>query len=245
LLDTAQDVLGLPRRVQVDELQETRDIHEIDAILADRDLLDQALKSVEGGASGMFRPEKHRQIKGMGAIWDYRAFTQPNGGVIRPLVFVQHIPVIRQMSGREDLDVLWRVLRSQGLMVQNGTDGEGNVALYTPMNRLCFHARGVNSFSVGTEHMHATIGEDWSNKQLNAAAYLSHRAKEHHDVPRRRGKLGPGSGFATVRRRGHVTHASVSANAGFHDRSDPGVKYEALMREIEERSVHYSKRHRF
>jgi hypothetical protein len=221
------------------------DIHLADRILADPRRLEAALELVRGGASGMFQPTKIKTIKGMGTVWDYRRFTQPNGGPIEPLVFVQHIPVIRQMDGRADLDVLWRVLVSQGLMVHNGTDAEGNVALYCRMDRLCFHARGGNSVSCGTEHMHLTTAEDWSDRQLNAAAYLSNRAYENQDLPRRHGNLDRGPGFVKVRRRGHVTHEAVSAKAGFNDRSDPGERYEALMEEIKDRAVFYGRNHRF
>lgn len=245
MYQTLADTLTLPRRSKVSTEYEERDIHEIDAIFEDEHLLKIALDSVRGGASGMFRPVKIKDIKGMGSIWDYRAFTIPNGGKIRVLAAVEHIPVIRQMVGRADLDILWRVLVSQGLMVHNGTDGEGNVALFAPMDRLCFHARGANGLSVGTEHMHLTTLEDWGTKQLNAAAFLSHRMKIHHDLPRRHGALGAGSGLVTVRLRGHVTHEAVSRKAGFNDRSDPGDKYEDLMNEIEQRSVFFSNNHHF
>jgi hypothetical protein len=130
-------------------------------------------------------------------------------------------------------------------MVHNGTDGEGNVALYCRMDRLCWHARGGNSVSCGTEHMHLTTAESWTDRQLNAAAYLSNRAYENQGLSRRPGQLGTGRGYVTVRRRGHVTHEDVSAKAGYHDRSDPGARYEALMEEIKDRAVFYGRNHRF
>jgi len=246
MLDSVADRLLIPRKPGLDLMNEPDlDIHAIDEILSDQAKLATALNSVQGGASKQFRPIKQNTIKGMGSVWDYRRFTQANGGRIKVMGLVEHIPVIRQMVGRADLDVLWRVLRSQGLMVHNATDGEGNVALFVPMNLLCYHARGGNSFLCGTEHMHATILDKWSDKQLNAAAFISYRANEHHDVPRRRGALGPGAGFCTVRKRGHVTHEGVSRNAGFNDRSDPGTKYEALMGEVADRALFFGKHHRF
>jgi hypothetical protein len=242
----AADLLRIPRKGNPTEQTEPDyDIHVVDEILSDPRLLDAALDAVKGGASGMFNPKKVQTIKGMGTVWDYRGFTQPNGGPIEPLVFVQHIPVIRQMDGRADLDVLWRVLVGQGLMVHFGTDGEGNVALYCRADRLCFHARGANSVSCGVEHMHLTTAESWSDRQLNAAAYLSNRVYKNEGVSRRHGNLDRGPGFVKVRRRGHVTHEAVSAKAGFHDRSDPGLKYEALMEEIKDRAVHFGRHGKF
>jgi hypothetical protein len=243
VLDAAADLLRVPRRSRLDPEYERYDIHAADGILADPDKLTAALEAVKGGASGQFRPKKVRTIKHMGTVWDYRAFTQPNGPKIKPLVLVEHIPVIRQMDGRADLDVLWRVLVSQGLMVHNGTDGE--VARYVSNDRLCFHARGANGVSCGTEHMHLTTLEAWGTRQLNAAAYLSHLAYANQGLSRRDGQLGRGNGMVAVRRRGHVTHKSVSENAGFFDRSDPGPRYEALMDEIKDRAVFFGRNHRF
>jgi hypothetical protein len=245
-MHAAADLLRIPRKGQPTERTEPAvDIHAADRILADSRQLDGLLESMRGGASGQFTPRKLKTIRNMGVVWDYRHFTQPNGGPIEPLVFVQHIPVIRQMDGRADLDVLWRVLVSQGLMVHNGTDGEGNVALYCRMDRLCWHARGGNTVSCGTEHMHLTTAEKWESRQLNAAAYLSHRAYTNQGLSRRPGQLGTGRGYVTVRRRGHVTHEDVSRKAGYNDRSDPGARYEALMEEIKDRAVFYGRNHRF
>lgn len=252
VVQAVADRLEIPRKPGLDLANEQQDLgcgERLERILSDERELSKVLKSVQGGVSGQLEPERLRKIGGMGTVFDYRQITlkggHVNGGKITPLVFVEHIPVIRQMSGRADLDVLWRVLVAQGLMVHNGDDAEGNVALYAPLDRLCFHARGVNSFSCGTEHMHLTTLEDWTEKQLNAAAYLSHRAHQHHDLPRRHGRLGDGQGFATVLKRGHVTHEAVSNHAQFFDRSDPGDKYEALMTDIMERALSFAKHHRF
>lgn len=243
--DSVADLLTIPRGRDPDPALEQRDIHEIDELLADKSYIDAVLSSRMVGDAIPRQPKRVRTIKHMGTIWDYRSFTRPNGGTIRPLARVEHIPVIRQMDGRADLDVLWQVLVNQGLMVHNGTDGEGNVAIYANRDRLCFHARGGNSVTCGTEHMHLTTAENWSNRQLNASAWISAGDWEHREIPHRRGLLGSGRGFVTVRRRGHVTHESVSANAGFHDRSDPGDKYEALMDEIRERAIFFRRHNRF
>ena len=228
MFQSAADRLTLPRRNPGNaDTEPARDIHDIDAILTDPQRLDQVALTGRAG----FQPVKRRDIRGMGAIYDYRAFTVPNGGAIRPLVFVQHIPVIRQMDGRVDLDVLWRVLVGQGLMVQRGTDGEGNVAKYTQLDRLCFHARGANAISCGVEHMHLTTAESWSERQLNAAAYCAWEAREKAGVP--------------LERRGQTTHEAVSRHAGFNDRSDPGEFYEARMGDVRERALFYDQHRRF
>jgi hypothetical protein len=252
LFDRAADALKLPRNRDPLLGNERRDLHEVDRILSDESLLDEALAGFldKTQAFGLARaasagPKVYAKVKGMGTVWDYRHMTAPNGGKIKPLVLVEHIPVIRQMSGRADLDVLRRVLIQQGLMVHHGTDAEGNVALYTNSDVLNFHARGVNSASAGTEHMHATTAESWTQKQINASAWLSARLKRRQDLPHFNGILGRGSGFATVKRAGHVTHEAVSKAAGFNDRSDPGDKYEALMAEIRERAIFFNQHGRF
>lgn len=167
-----------------------------------------------------------KDIPGMGRIYDWRTspWTPANGGRINPIVFVQHIPVVPNMVGIADFVRLRDVLVAQGLMVQNSTDREGNVALFTPMNVLCYQARGANQVSCGTEHMHMTIGEEWSKKQLRAAAWLINLAKEKHGIPAHWGKLGDGDGVVRVLERGGTSHQEVSDAAGFHDRSDPGIK---------------------
>jgi len=226
------------------QLRETHhDIHAIDPLLADKQYLDSLLASQLMARVGT--PRLLKTIPHMGKVWDYRGFTHANGGTINPRLHVEHIPVIRQMDGRADLDLLWRVLVDQGLMVHNGSDGEGNVALFVPLDKLCYQARGANTVSVGTEHMHLAVTDAWSSHQLNAAAYLSYRSLEHADIPMYNGRLRSGNGFVVVARGGHVTHKRVSQAAGFNDRSDPGDKYVALMGEIRERAIHFRRYHRF
>lgn len=167
-----------------------------------------------------------RKIPGGVTIRDYRGtgLCPPNGGRIRPLIFVQHIPVIRNKPGTEDLITLGRVLKQQGLAVQAGTDAEGNVAQYTRLDELCYHARGANSVSMGCEHMHYSISEEWTEAQMRAAAWLAHHASVSYGIPLQRAILGQGRP-TKVQRRGHTSHANQSAKAGFNDRSDPGPKF--------------------
>lgn len=243
LLHVVADRLGVKRGGNGAPEDEARDLHEIDAILADSARLDELLDRGRFRLAGA-QPRVHRRIPGMGTVWDYRHMTFPNGGVIRPLAYVQHIPVIRQMDGRADLDLLHRVLVAQGLMVQHATDAEGNVALYTPTNRLCYHARGANALAAGVEHMHATTSEEWTEKQINAAAYVAWIARYHHGVPLVRGTLVPGGNrTAAVTKRGQVAHAEVSAAAGYHDRSDPGPGYP--WAEVRERAMFFNRHKRF
>lgn len=166
---------------------------------------------------------KLKEIPGMGAVYDWRqsSWARANGGRIKPLVFVQHIPVVPNVQGIGDFVTLRNVLVAQGLMVQASTDREGNVALFTRFDELCFQARGANQFSCGAEHMHMTTGEAWSRKQLRAAAWLVQLAKRKHGIPATLGRLDPGAGLVKVRKLGQTTHMEVSAKAGFHDRTDP------------------------
>lgn len=169
-----------------------------------------------------------KTLRGAGRVFDYRGtgVLPPSGGRIPLLLMVEHIPVIRQMPGTQDFIVLADVLRARGLSLQAATDAEGNVAIYNNLNRLCWQARGANSFSCGVEHMHATITEPWTRAQLNASAWLWHYAKTVYGLPLRHGRLGDGPGIVKVLRTGHVTHQGVSNHAGFHDRSDPGPGYD-------------------
>jgi hypothetical protein len=188
-----------------------------------------AFKAARSLADGQEIPHgghKLKTIKGMGSVYDWRTspWTPANGGKINPLVFVQHIPVVPNLVGIADFIRLRDVLVAQGLMVQSSTDREGNVALFTPFDILCYQARGANQLSCGCEHMHLTIGEDWSKKQLRAAAWLVNLAKEKHGIPAHWGKLGSGAGVVRVAQRGSTSHEEVSIAAGFNDRSDPGVK---------------------
>jgi hypothetical protein len=167
------------------------------------------------------------KIPGAGTIYDYRGtdLLPPNGGKTPKTVMVEHIPVVPNMAGTQDFELLARVLKAQGLSLQAATDSAGNVALYNDLGTLCFQARGLNTASCGVEHMHATITEPWTTKQLRASAWLWVRAKVAHGIPYERARLGSGPGFARVLSKGHATHAAVSAAAGFHDRSDPGPGY--------------------
>lgn len=171
---------------------------------------------------------KLKAIKGMGTVYDWRGtkWSQPNGGSIRPRLGVQHIPVVRNTDGIADLITLRNVLVAQGLMVQQGTDREGNVALYCSGDRLCFQARGANSVSWGTEHMHLSISEAWSKKQLRASAWIVQLNRKHFGTGRGRASLGDGDGVVRVARGGQTTHERVSFCAGFKDRSDPGAGYD-------------------
>lgn len=169
-----------------------------------------------------------KQIPGAGWVYDWRgtAWTAPNGGRIRPLIHVVHIPVIPQMAGIADLIRLNEVLTAQGLRVHAATDKDGNVALYAPFDRLCYHARGANQQSCGTENIHLTVNEPWSKRQLRAQAWIVNLALEKHGIPAHGGTLTFGSGAVRVLKRGQVSHARVSDAAGFHDRSDPGSRYD-------------------
>lgn len=234
---------------------ELRDIHEADEALSLA--LNQSAGPLMAGPSQVSellsakRPMEAvigggrvlKSIKGMGTIYDWRTspWTPANGGKINPLVFVHHIPVVPNVKGIGDFITLRNVLVAQGLMVQTSTDREGNVALYTPFNVLCYQAKGANSLSTGCEHMHMTTGEAWSRKQLRASAWLVNQALEKHGIPATAwAKLGDGNGFVTVKRRGQTTHEAVSNAAGYHDRSDPGNGYD---KEYVDHCVHYFRAH--
>ena len=160
-------------------------------------------------------------------VFDYRRETASNGGIIGLRACVHHIPVIRQAEGRADLDTLRRVLIAQGLMVQFGTDAEGNVAMYTKANRLCYHARGANSVACGIEHMHATVGEPWTERQMRAAAWVAQYLEREFGLPLQMADVEPGPGATvTIKRKGHTSHQQISRIAGFNDRSDPGKGFD-------------------
>jgi hypothetical protein len=212
LCSTGQDVVGA-------DYYADADIESPEFIVA---------RSAADGASVPHGGRKLKTIKGMGSIYDWRTspWTPANGGRIRPLVFVQHIPVVSNIAGIADFVRLRDVLVAQGLMVQNATDAEGNVAMFTPMDVLCYQARGANQVSCGTEHMHASIGEEWSQKQFRAAAWLVNQALDKFGIPAFNGELGGGNGTVRVIQRGQVSHMRVSQAAGFNDRSDPGPGYD-------------------
>lgn len=159
-------------------------------------------------------------------VWDYRAETSANGGQINLRACVHHIPVIHNVKGRADLDVLRRVLLAQGLMVQFATDAEGNVALYTRADRLCYHARGANSVTCGIEHMHFLTSEPWSRRQMMAAAWIAQYLQREHGIPLRMADVEPGQGVALIVRSGHTSHQQISRMAGFNDRRDPGQGFD-------------------
>jgi hypothetical protein len=169
-------------------------------------------------------------IPGMGKVIDWRSssWTPVNGGKIRPLLFVDHIPVVHNAPGIADFIRLRDVLVAQGLMVQCSTDGAGNVALFTPLNYLCYQARGANSFSAGCEHMHYLTTDPWTNRQLNAASYVHWRWSKYQAGPNRRASLAAGNGVVRVVRRGYTTHKDVSHYAGYNDRRSRAVVRAAL-----------------
>jgi len=200
-----------------DPKNEERDLHDGEA-----DGPDQA---GEPGRSVDATVKRTLKIAGKqeSTVFDFRGITSPNGGKIALSACVHHIPVITNVPGRADLDTLRRVLLDQGLMVQFGTDAEGNVAMYAPADRLCFHARGANSVTCGIEHMHFAVTDPWSKKQLRAAAWIVQRLENLFGLPMRLAKVEPGgANIARITQTGHTTHKQISAAAGFNDRIDPG-----------------------
>lgn len=228
LLDRAKGELAFQKAKRNLKL-EARDVHDIDAQLLgeekaeeNRRLLAVASSTIPGGGKVL------KSVKGMGTIYDWRGtgWAPANGGKINPLIFVQHIPVVPNKDGIGDFITLRNVLVAQGLMVQSATDREGNVALYTPFDVLCYQARGANQFSCGCEHMHMSVTEPWSKRQLRASAWLAQLAERKHNIPVQMADLDPGPGIVKVKRRGHTSHKNVSAKAGYNDRSDPGPGYD-------------------
>jgi hypothetical protein len=208
---------------------ESRDIHEADHALSDalRDGASphwQDAMQASEGARVIGGGVVLKAIRGMGTVYDWRAspWTPASGGRITPLVGTQHIPVVPNVQGIGDFVTLRNVLVQRGLMVQTATDREGNVALYTPFNVLCFQAKGANQVSWGCENMHLATGEPWSKRQLRAVAWVVQLAEAKHGIPVSKGRLGSGSGVVRVLGRGAVTHMDVSNKAGFHNRTDPG-----------------------
>jgi hypothetical protein len=161
------------------------------------------------------------------SVFDYRGFTSANGGTIPLRACIHHIPVVPNKAGHSDFDTLRRVLVDEGLMVQNSTDRDGNVALFTRANRLCYQAKGANSLSCGIEHMHMTTGEPWSKKQLRAAAWIAQYLEREFGVPLQMADVEPaGPGVVKFVRKGHTSHQQVSRLAGYHDREDPGQGFD-------------------
>lgn len=169
-----------------------------------------------------------KELKGAGTVYSLRGsgVLPPNGGRIRPLIMVEHIPVVPNVAGTSDFLLLAQVLRKQGLSLQAATDREGNVMLYNDLDTLCYQARGANQVSCGVEHMHMSTGEPWTKKQLRAAAWLWQYAEREHGIPLRIARIQAGNGTVGVLRRGHTSHQRVSAAAGYNDRSDPGPLFD-------------------
>ncbi len=222
--------------VDVDPSLEERDLHEADEQLA------QDLGEEEGVA---VQPRSVRAIAGMGKVYDYRGtgLCPPNGGRIRPLAMVHHIPVVRNAAGTADLVVLGNVLRGQGLAIQAATDAEGNVALYTRFDELCYGQRGANQLGCGVEHMHWDVGEAWTEKQMRAAAWCANQVWVSYAIPPQRAILTAGNRIVGVQLRGHTSHENVSKKAGFNDRSDPGDGFDYAH--LYELTKHYNTHHKF
>jgi hypothetical protein len=185
-----------------------------------------------------------KAIKGGVVIHDFRAtgLLPANGGVIDLRVGIEHIPVVPNRVGLGDFYQLAAVLKAQGLGLQSATDSEGNVALFTELNRLCYQARGSNSISYGTENMHLTVGEPWSRRQLRASAWMWQYAEHRFAVPPHGALLGrtQRGGLTPVLKRGHASHQAQSNAAGYHDRVDPGHGYDW---QYVEHCVAFFKRH--
>jgi hypothetical protein len=236
---------------------EERDIHEAD----------EALAVAVNALRGDFHPDwklaarahlnatvpnggtVYADIEGMGRVYDWRdsPWTPVNGGRIDPNAMVQHIPVVRNVDGIGDFITLRNVLVGQGLMVQRSTDAEGNVALFTPNNSLCYQARGLNQQSCGCEHMHFSLTEAWTKRQLRAVAWVIWQAK-HTDgieIPIGKGRLASGgSGVARIVEPGQVTHKDEADKAGYHDRSDPGDLLWVEHWDEVQHNVHYYDAHK-
>ncbi len=194
----------------------------------------------------MTAPRSVRRVPGMGGkVFDFRGtgLCPPNGGRIQPLAMVHHIPVVAREPGTADFEKLGRILRGKGLAIQAATDAEGNVALFTRFDDLCFGHRGANQLACGVEHMHLTTAKDFTEQQMRAAAWCAHRVWKHFGIPPRRANLLPGDGIVRVQRRGHTSHMNVSNLAGFHDRTDPGPNFN--FAHLYELTKFFSKHHRF
>jgi N-acetylmuramoyl-L-alanine amidase len=180
------------------------------------------------------KPRAVKDLPGAGKVYDFRGtgllpgVKDDNGHVIRTnlLLWVEHIPVYPNKPGIEDFYGLADVLRARELQLQTATDRDGNVAIYTSPNILCYQAKGANFISGGTEHMHMTTSEDWTRRQLRASAWIWQWV-ERYGVPIQGGRIKPApNNQVSVTRKGHVGHARVSAAAGYNDRSDPGPEYD-------------------
>lgn len=194
----------------------------------------------------MARYRSKRTIRGGVTVYDYRdtGLCPPNSSRrIEPVIFIDHIPVIRNAAGVGDLETLGRVLKAQGLAVQRATDAEGNVARYTGLTELCYHARGANSIAAGCEHMHYGLDEPWTERQFRAAAFVAWEAMKYAGIPLRGARLLRGDGVTRVARSGHASHRAQAAAAGFNDRSDPGPGFRFTY--VYELARFYDRRRRF
>lgn len=230
VIDRARGEMGY-RTARALLKHEQRDIHDADQALADalgNAEAETPLVGLRAGTPAPYRGEIIKEIPGMGKVYDWRAspWTPSNGGKIRPLAFVHHIPVIPNMPGIADFVRLRDVLVAQGLMVQSATDGDGNVALFTPFDSLCYHAKGGNVVTTGCEHMHYLTSQEWSKKQLRASAWLIQLAERKHRIPTTAAQIAAGRGAIRVVKPGQTSHREVSAKAGYNDRSDPGIGYD-------------------
>jgi hypothetical protein len=206
--------------LDADPKLENRDIHE-----ADDDLeTEEREPDEEELRAPAFKPRGVRTIPGMGGkVYDYRGtgLCPPNGGRIRPLFMVHHIPVVRNIAGTQDFVILGNILRGKGLAIQAATDAEGNVALYTRFDDFCYGHRGANQIACGVEHMHWDVNEPWPENHMRAAAWCAAQVWVSYSIPPRGAMLGKGRPVVP-KRRGHTTHKMVSDLASYNDRSDPG-----------------------
>jgi N-acetylmuramoyl-L-alanine amidase len=199
----------------------------LDAAAYDESPEFKAAVRASNGAGIIGGGRKLKTIKGMGTVYDWRGTSWTSSmvhGSIVPRLLVQHIPVVPNLAGIADFVRLRDVLVAQGLGIQTATDRDGNVALFTDYSDMVYGQRGANQQGCGCEHMHMTIGEDWTKKQLRAAAWNVNLCKEKTGIPAHWAKLASGNGVVRVVRSGSTSHEAVSNAAGFHDRSDPGVK---------------------
>ena len=68
-----------------------------------------------------------KELKGAGKVIDYRGtgLLKPSGGIIQPLIMVEHIPLMKNVPGTDDFLTLARVLNDRGLSLQAATDRGG------------------------------------------------------------------------------------------------------------------------
>jgi hypothetical protein len=206
----------------------------------------------------MIEPRSVKTVPGMGGkVFDFRGtgLLRPNGGRIRPLVMVHHIPVVENAVGLADFHKLAGILKGKSLAIQAATDADGNVALFTRWDEFCNGHLGANHLACGIEHMHVTLDEDWTEEQMRAAAWCSNRVWEAFGIKPRRAILLPGDGFfdddgvfrltepVGVQRRGHTSHKNVSAKIGSGQRSDPGPKFD--FKHLYELTKFFNEHHRF